>query len=85
MFVDYSFAGSGYYETENSTVSSCRYIWKDVQSSRWVVGRGPIDGDVNIPPLPVLRSMDTPWCIEDVAKFTDILKAFALRFFRAQS
>ena len=75
-FVDFGVSGAGYYESRggggSGVVSACRYLWKDVQSGTWVIGSGPIDADVNVPPLPSFRSVDTPWCVEDVTQWVEL-------------
>ena len=58
---------------DNATSApACRYLWKDSPSRRWVIGKGPIDSDVNVPPLPILRSFDIPWCVEDATGWVEL-------------
>ena len=73
--MDFSVGGSGYYEAAetSSANAGCRFAWKDVASGAWVIGSGPVDRDVQNPPLPHMRSDDTPRCFEDVQQFASLM------------
>ena len=68
-FVGYSAAQSGYYESAGASSPDCRFLWKNAPDGTWVIGSGPVDSDVSVPPMPVLRSQDAPGCAENAASF----------------
>ena len=72
-FIDFSSSGSGYYEASQASNSACRLLWKDAASGTWVVGHGPVDADVTVPPLPILRSVENnASCAEGVARWIEL-------------